>query len=96
MKYIVSSLFYLAISLPLIYFFNDSIIVLGLIFVSMIAYMIVQLVCMVQRFHDVGLSGWWYLVGFVPIVGGIAVMVVLFLPTNTFDQYDTYDEVAEQ
>lgn len=25
----------------------------------------------VRRLHDVGKSGWWYLIAFVPLVGGI-------------------------
>lgn len=30
---------------------------------------------LVRRLHDTGRSGWWVLIGFVPFVGGIALLV---------------------
>ena len=33
------------------------------------------LAVLVRRLHDTGKSGWWALVGFVPIVGGIVLLV---------------------
>jgi uncharacterized membrane protein YhaH (DUF805 family) len=33
------------------------------------------LAVLVRRLHDTGKSGWWALVGFVPIVGGIILLV---------------------
>ena len=33
----------------------------------------------VRRLHDSGRSGWWYLIGFVPIIGGIWLLVLMFL-----------------
>lgn len=29
----------------------------------------------IRRLHDIDRSGWWYLVGFVPLVGGIVLLV---------------------
>lgn len=29
----------------------------------------------IRRMHDIDRSGWWYLVGFVPLVGGIVLLV---------------------
>lgn len=31
----------------------------------------------VRRLHDIGKSGWWLLIGFIPLVGGI-ILIVLF------------------
>lgn len=34
----------------------------------------------VRRLHDVNLSGWFYLLGLVPLVGGLIVFVLMALP----------------
>ena len=33
-----------------------------------------------RRIHDTGRSGWWLFVGFVPVVGSVALVVLLALP----------------
>ena len=33
----------------------------------------------VRRLHDVGISGWWFLVAFIPFVGDIALLVLTVL-----------------
>jgi uncharacterized membrane protein YhaH (DUF805 family) len=33
----------------------------------------------VRRLHDVGMSGWWFLLSFVPILGDIAMIVIFCL-----------------
>lgn len=37
---------------------------------------------MVRRLHDVGLSGWWLLIGVVPVVGMIVLLVFFVLPSR--------------
>lgn len=37
---------------------------------------------MVRRLHDIGLSGWFYLLGFVPYVGGIFLFVCAVIPST--------------
>lgn len=32
----------------------------------------------VRRMHDVGKSGWWFFIGFIPIIGTIWLLVLLF------------------
>ena len=49
---------------------------------------IAQIVWAVQRFHDVGLSGAWILLNFLPVVGNLVVLIILCLPSDTFDTYN--------
>lgn len=37
--------------------------------------LIPNLALCVRRLHDIGKSGWWYLVSFIPLVGGILLLV---------------------
>ena len=41
-----------------------------------------SLSCMVRRLHDTGRSGWWYFIGFVPLIGGIVLMVFMVLDSD--------------
>jgi uncharacterized membrane protein YhaH (DUF805 family) len=36
----------------------------------------------VRRFHDMGYSGWWYLLTFIPYLGGLVVLVMMCLPSQ--------------
>lgn len=53
----------------------------GLSGILLIAFWVVTLVpaiaVQVRRFHDQDKSGWWILLGFVPIIGGLAVLVFM-------------------
>jgi uncharacterized membrane protein YhaH (DUF805 family) len=42
-----------------------------------LAVVVFGLAAAVRRLHDVGLSGWWLLVGFVPFVGSVIVLILL-------------------
>ncbi|WP_043768940.1 DUF805 domain-containing protein [Algiphilus aromaticivorans] len=33
----------------------------------------------IRRLHDTGRSGWWILIGFIPLVGGIILLVMMVL-----------------
>ena len=53
-------------------------------FVGMIVYLIYglaifipSLAVIVRRLHDIGKSGWWMLISFIPIIGGIWLLVLL-------------------
>lgn len=34
----------------------------------------------VRRLHDTNRSGWWWLAGFIPLVGGLLLLVLTLLP----------------
>lgn len=45
----------------------------------------------VRRLHDTGRSGWWFWIGFVPLLGGIILLVLMILESqprdNEFGRY---------
>ena len=43
----------------------------------LLALLIPALAVAVRRLHDTGRSGWWLLIGFVPIIGAIVIIVFL-------------------
>ena len=47
-------------------------------FVYALAVLLPSLAVAVRRLHDTGRSGWWILVGFVPLIGAIVLLVFLF------------------
>ena len=59
---------------------------LGLIsagFISMIISLLVffpSLGLSVRRLHDINFSGWWVLIGFIPVIGAIALIIFACLP----------------
>ena len=36
----------------------------------------------VRRLHDIGRSGWWLLIGFVPVIGLLVLLVFFLLPSK--------------
>ncbi len=41
-----------------------------------------------RRLHDTGKSGWWWLIGFIPVIGTIILIVFCCQPSQTFpNQY---------
>ena len=42
----------------------------------------------IRRLHDTGRSGWWYLIGFIPIIGTIVLIIILVQDSQpSFNQY---------
>ncbi|MCB0649383.1 MAG: DUF805 domain-containing protein [Saprospiraceae bacterium] len=54
-----------------------SYIFMALYIICALALLVPSLAALVRRLHDTGRSGWWYFIGFVPIVGAIALLVFL-------------------
>jgi uncharacterized membrane protein YhaH (DUF805 family) len=48
-------------------------------FIIYIGLFLTSLSLMVRRLHDTDRSGWWYLIAFVPFVGGIVLLVFTLL-----------------
>ena len=66
-----------------------------------LAILIPYLALVVRRLHDIGKSGWFYFVRFIPVIGGIWLLVLLctegnYGPNNYgLDPKDEFDEISE-
>lgn len=54
--------------------------VIGILF--WLAVLIPGIAVTVRRLHDANLSGWFYLLGLIPSVGGLIVLILTVLPSN--------------
>jgi uncharacterized membrane protein YhaH (DUF805 family) len=56
---------------------DNSLALIGslLLVVYALAIFVPSLAVAVRRLHDTGRSGWWFLIAFVPVVGGIILLV---------------------
>ena len=46
--------------------------------IYILAIIVPSIAVFVRRMHDVGKSGWWFFIGFIPIIGTIWLLVLLF------------------
>ncbi|WP_066070632.1 DUF805 domain-containing protein [Neobacillus soli] len=53
---------------------SDSLAILLIIY--LLGTLIPSLAVLVRRMHDIGKSGWWILINFVPFVGGIILLII--------------------
>ena len=61
---------------------TDPIIMIVVLGIVMLFFILPSLSVLVRRLHDIGLSGWFALLLFLPYVGGIALFVMCVLPTE--------------
>jgi len=54
----------------------------ALAFIAGLALVIPSIAVAVRRMHDIGKSGWWLCVGFIPIIGGIWQLALLLTAGN--------------
>ena len=50
----------------------------------------------VRRLHDIDRSGWWLLIGFVPVIGGIVLLVFACLPSKDPNRFGPAHNASEQ
>ena len=51
-------------------------------FIYALAVLIPCITVSVRRLHDIGKSGWWLLVAFVPFIGGIVLLIFALIPSE--------------
>ena len=72
----------------------DSVLLLVVLLIYYFFMLIPSLSVTVRRLHDIGYSGWMYLVNFIPLVGGIILLVLTCLDSETNDnKYGTNPKV---
>lgn len=83
---------YIFALVPFIFIFIDSLTVFAPILIWLYAAVMIlpSLAVTVRRLHDTGRSGWWYLINFVPVIGGIWLLILLCQRSEvTANIYDT-------
>jgi uncharacterized membrane protein YhaH (DUF805 family) len=72
---------------------NNSTIVTIISGLWTLAILLPSIAVTVRRLHDTNRSGWWYVLNFIPILGGIVVLILTLLPSNPAGrQYDDPDD----
>jgi uncharacterized membrane protein YhaH (DUF805 family) len=52
-----------------------------LLIVLVLELLVPNLAIAVRRLHDIGRSGWWYLIAFIPLIG--AIILTVWFATDT-------------
>ena len=63
--------------------------ILNMIFLIVISIPLMAL--SVRRLHDIGMSGWWYLIGMIPILGLIMIYFYAKKSEDTDNDYGKYE-----
>ena len=76
---------------------KPSMLPLGLLFAYALVIMVPGLAVTIRRLHDIGKSGWWYFIAFVPFVGGLILFVFTLLYSEPFaNQWGLDPKAAER
>ena len=54
----------------------------GLMFAYGFVAFVPSLAVTIRRLHDIGKSGWWYCIAFVPLIGGLILLVFTLLDSD--------------
>ena len=57
----------------------------ALMFLTIVALLLPSISVTVRRLHDTGRSGGWYFIAFVPLIGGIWLLVLTCLDSSPYD-----------
>ena len=58
--------------------------------IAWIVFLVPNLAVSVRRLHDTGRSGWWLLIGLVPLIGWIVLLYFFILDSENDNQYGPY------
>lgn len=91
MTYLFYVIFYFVVSIVggiLSGITNSETIAFVLIGIYGLALFIPMLAVQIRRLHDIGKSGWWYFISFIPCIGGIWLLVLNCTSSDGPNQYD--------
>jgi uncharacterized membrane protein YhaH (DUF805 family) len=54
----------------------------GLMFTYAFVVFVPSIAVTIRRLHDIGKSGWWYCIAFVPFIGGLILLVLTLLDSE--------------
>ena len=63
---------------------KPSMLPLGFLFAYSLVIMVPGLAVTIRRLHDIGKSGWWYFIAFIPLVGGLILFVFTLLDSEPY------------
>ncbi|MBJ7470511.1 MAG: DUF805 domain-containing protein [Solirubrobacteraceae bacterium] len=58
-----------------------------LYYIATLALLLPGIAVGVRRLHDTGRSGWWYLIVFVPVIGGFVLLFFFIQPSGPANEY---------
>ena len=61
---------------------KPAVIPFGLMFTYGFVVFVPALAVTIRRLHDIGKSGWWYCIAFVPFIGGLILFVLTLLDSD--------------
>ena len=61
--------------------------------IAIIVFLIPNLAVSVRRLHDTGRTGWWLLIGLVPVIGFFVLLYFFVLDSENDNQYGPYPKV---
>lgn len=64
---------------------DEPVLTIGLTSVLLLALILPSLSVTIRRLHDIGLSGWFILLGFIPTVGNLIILVFCLIPSQKND-----------
>ncbi|MFA7555181.1 MAG: DUF805 domain-containing protein [Spongiibacteraceae bacterium] len=67
--------------------------VLGIIY--SLAILIPSIAVAVRRLHDIGRSGWWLLIAFIPLIGAIVLLIFAVQDSKADNEYGPNPKAAE-
>lgn len=76
---------FLLLAVPYVLGLAVSKVFLVLFFVAWLGLLVPSIAVTVRRLHDTGKSGWFYLVAFIPFVGGIILLVFTVMDSTPGD-----------
>jgi uncharacterized membrane protein YhaH (DUF805 family) len=61
---------------------KPALIAFGLMFTYAFVVFVPSIAVTIRRLHDIGKSGWWYCIAFVPFIGGLILLVLTLLDSE--------------